>query len=82
MLPPARPSGAEADLWSPPGPGNVIRALSLVPEEVRMLKRLSRAHYLDIRDVADPTRNGGRAIDRGQIELLAGRVSALNECFY
>ena len=23
-----------------------------------------------------------RAIDRSQIELVAGRVSALNECFY
>jgi AhpD family alkylhydroperoxidase len=24
----------------------------------------------------------GRAIDRSQMELVAGRVSALNECFY
>jgi len=24
----------------------------------------------------------GRSLDRAQIELIAGRVSALNECFY
>jgi AhpD family alkylhydroperoxidase len=24
----------------------------------------------------------GRALDRAQMELIAGRVSALNECFY
>ena len=33
--------------------------------------------------VAVPGRNQpGRALERAQIELVAGRVSALNECFY
>ena len=59
---------------------NVIRALSLVPDEVRGLKELSAAQYVPLKALFDL--RAGRAIDRSQIELLAGRVSALNECFY
>lgn len=71
----------EADLW-PAGPtGYVVRAMSLVPEEVRTLKDLSGAHYLPMRDVRNPEASRG-ALNRPQIELIAGRVSALNECFY
>jgi hypothetical protein len=81
MLPAGGARGAEADLWSPLRTGNVIRALSLVPDEVRGLKDLSAAHYLDLRQMMD-LRSSPRAIDRAQIELLAGRVSALRECFY
>ena len=57
-----------------------MRALSLVPDEVRMLRRLSEAHYLPIEKIPDPTCH--RALDRMQMELVAARVSALNECFY
>ena len=74
-----RASGDEADLWSGVT-GNVIRALSLVPDEVRGLKELSAAHYLGIEEMMDF--GAGRALDRAQIELVAGRVSALNDCFY
>ncbi len=80
MLPAGRPPGAEADLWGP-GIPNVARALSLVPDEVRTLKDLTRAHYLEPEQVVDP-RNRRGALDRMQMELLAGRVSALRECFY
>ena len=44
--------------------------------------------YMDpfkVHHVLDPTRpdaNPNRAISRAQIELVASRVSALNECFY
>ncbi len=74
-----RARGEEADLWQGVT-GNVIRALSLVPDEVRALKDLSAAHYLAVDKMIDLT--AGRSLDRPQIELLAGRVSALNECFY
>jgi hypothetical protein len=60
---------------------NVARALSLVPDAVRQLKELSEAHYLRIDDVVDP-RARMRELTRPQMELVAGRVSALNECFY
>ncbi len=58
----------------------VIRALSLVPAEVDAWSDLSAAQYLSKEQM---TRfDQVRAIDRSQIELVAGRVSALNECFY
>lgn len=60
---------------------NVIAAMSLVPDAVRMTKYLSHAQYVPMREVANPSFQG-RALDRSQIELIAGRVSALNECFY
>jgi alkylhydroperoxidase family enzyme len=73
--------GPEADVY---GGGtvvpNIVRALSLVPDEVRMLRRLSDAHYLPIASISDPTAR--RALGRMQMELVAARVSALNECFY
>ena len=61
---------------------NVLTAMSVVPDAVRLLRKQSKAMYLDINDVANPTTNGGRALTRPQIELIAGRVSALNDCFY
>ena len=79
MLSPESAKGPESDLF-PGRVGNVIRAMSLVPDEVRGLKDLSAAHYLPIESIMDVT--AGRAIDRTQIELIAGRVSALNKCFY
>jgi hypothetical protein len=82
MLPVGGARGDEADLWQAPRVGNVIRALSLVPDAVRDLADLAASYYLPVAQVANPAASGGRAIDRSQIELLAGRVSALNECFY
>ena len=61
----------------------VGRALSLVPDEVRMLYLLSSVHYMPIENVSNPGYNEpNRAIDRLQMELIASRVSAINECFY
>ena len=58
----------------------VLRALSLVPAEVMAWQRLSGAQYLG--PDAMLRFDSPRAITRSQIELVAGRVSALNECFY
>ena len=80
MIPERSNTGDEADLWGSMT-GNVIRAMSLVPDAVRSLKELSAAHYLEAEDVANPNaRMPG--LERPQVELIAGRVSALNECFY
>jgi len=79
MLPSDGAVGAESDRWQG-RTGNVIRARSLVPEAVRDLKTLSAAHYLPVNQVTNPS--AGRTLSRPQIELVAGRVSALNECFY
>ena len=71
----------EADLWPAGRTGYVVRAMSLVPDEVRTLKDLSGVHYLPMHDVPNPQASRG-ALNRSQIELIAGRVSAINECFY
>ena len=74
------PQGRELFEGRPRVP-NVARALSLVPDAVRQLNELSGVHYLPIEDVIDP-RARVPALSRAQMELVAGRVSALNECFY
>ncbi len=80
-LPANRARGADADLYRGiPRAANVIRALSLVPDELRALKDLSAAHYLSVEEMMDLRL--GRTLTRPQMELVAGRVSALNECFY
>jgi hypothetical protein len=81
MIPEHNNGGAEADLWAQGRSGNVIRAMSLVPDEVRTLSDLSAAHYLPNHRVADPVARGEH-LDRQQMELIAGRVSALNQCYY
>jgi len=78
LLPPERASGPEADLYGDARLiPNIVRALSCVPDHVRMLRRWSDAHYVSLTDLG-----ARRAIDRQQIELVAARVSALNQCFY
>ncbi len=81
MIAPEDASGPEAELY---GEGrfvpNVRRALSLVPAEARGFGDVGSVHYFAIDDMMDLTRQ--RAITRPQIELLAARVSALNQCFY
>ncbi len=81
LIPADGNSGAESDLWDTGKTGYVVQAMSLVPDEVRTLKDLSAAHYLAMKDVRDPLARGD-FLDRQQIELVAGRVSALNQCYY
>jgi hypothetical protein len=61
---------------------NVGRAMSAAPHEVRAMGELAAAEYMNMGRVADPTFDPGRVISRAQMELIAGRVSAINECFY
>lgn len=87
LLPARGLAGEYADLFPPPSAPYVLRAMSLVPEAVRWLKELSAAHYLDM-DPSDGRSemldfvHGKGPLDRAQTELIAGRVSAINECFY
>jgi hypothetical protein len=81
MIPVGGAVGAEADLWNVAGRvGNVIRALSLVPDAVRQLMDLSTAHYVPRDHFMDFA--WGRSLSRAQMELIAGRISALRGCFY
>ena len=82
MLNPSKIGEAETDLFSGGRVSNVARALSLVPDVLRMTMRLSRVQYIPLEMVAVLGANGRMRLDRMQIETVAGRVSALNECFY
>ena len=82
MLPSDGALDAEADLWRNGFSANVLRAFSSVPDAVRDWQRIAGAQYLSIRGMANFGQSDDRAINRMQMELVAGRVSAVNECFY
>jgi hypothetical protein len=82
MIDPEQVGPDEQDLFGrgPLGAAYVMRALTLVPNEVRAWGALSTAQYLSSGRM---TRlQTGRALGRAQMELIAGRISALNACFY
>jgi hypothetical protein len=72
---------AESDLWPAPG-ANVVRAFSQVPDAVREWVAISDVQYLPLPKVRDPSSDTNRILNRMQIEIVAGRVSSHNECFY
>jgi hypothetical protein len=81
MIAPEDAEGPEHDLYGTADfVPNIVRALSLVPDHVRVLRELSSAHYMGFAEIPDFRRRG--ALDRMQMELIAARVSSLNECFY
>ena len=82
LLPPVVAGTPDADLWEGAMSGFVIRALGLVPDEVRTLLDLNDAHYLEVDKVWNVTRSPQGTLSRMQTEVIAARVSALNGCFY
>lgn len=82
MVPVDGATGEEADLWEAGKTANVLRALTLVPNAMREWMGVGNQQYLSMEGM---TRFGdipGRSINRMQIEVVAGRVSSINECFY
>ena len=82
MITPEGAQGKEADLWEAGRTANVLRALSLVPDGVRSWMKIADQQYLSMKGMMNFSGPNGRAINRMQIELVAGRVSSINECFY
>jgi hypothetical protein len=81
MIAPQDAAGPDAELYGDiPIVPHIMQALSVVPDEARALRRSSEAHYVPMVHLGNPT--VGRNLERMQIELVAARVSALNECFY
>jgi hypothetical protein len=72
--------GDDIPRFGPPG-SNVRRALSLVPAEAHGFMEMNEAQYLNGVQMRDFSTDY-RAITREQIELVAGRVSAINQCAY
>lgn len=60
---------------------NVARGLTLNPHLSRDQVMLVQAQYVPLSEVSSVAESS-RAINRAQIELIASRVSALNQCFY
>lgn len=75
-------TGENADLWLPESAANVVRALSLVPDAVRGWQQIAGAQYLSLQGMQNFVQDDNRSINRMQMELIAGRVSSVNECFY
>lgn len=81
-LDPADAEGEDETLYpSGRSPANIRRAMSLVPNEVRGFFNIVEVQYLPGPAMLDFD-NEYRAITHAQIELLAGRVSAINQCAY
>jgi len=74
--------GNERGLWPTGRSANVVRALTLVPDALRDWFNLASAQYLSLEGMSNLVRDDNRSINRMQMELIAGRVSAINECFY
>jgi len=60
----------------------IIRGMSLVPDEVRRHVELEEAQYLPLERIPQLDYEPDDGLTRAQIELVAGRVSAINECFF
>ena len=82
MIPKDGAVGNESDLWGPQGTANVIRALSVVPDALRDWIPVGNAQYLSFEGMGNFDQPEGRVLNRMQIELVAGRVSSMNQCFY
>ena len=74
--------GEVAELYGDGGDGapNIRKALSLVPRDAARFFDLTDTMYVPPEGLLDVTWE--RSISRPQMELLAARVSAVNECFY
>ena len=81
ILPNTVDSGPESDLWEG-RTGYVIRAMSLVPDEVRSMLDLLDAHYLNNKDIFEFKSAPKGTLSRVQSEIVAIRIAALNGCFY
>ena len=60
---------------------SVVQALSALPDEWDNLWRLAGAQYMSDAQMADPRWNRG-TLSRPQMELTAGRISLIRECFF
>jgi hypothetical protein len=67
--------------WVPMvGPPTIPTSLSAVPAEMAALETLHGPMYLTYEEMGDPAITHG--LTRAQMELVASRTSAINECFF
>lgn len=81
---PSAPEGGDLAIeifGSEPAP-NIVRSLSLVPDEARRLNKVINEEYFSAETIFNLTHSSLKAISRPQMELVAAKISALNQCFY
>lgn len=61
---------------------NILRSLSLVPAEARRLNIIAGAQYMTLQNLLDFGYSPFPTLSRPQLELVAAKVSAINQCFY
>lgn len=77
----ATPPATLTKAWVPMvGPPMIPVALSAVPAEAAALEALHGPAYLRYEEMQDPAIT--RGLTRAQMEIVASRTSAINECFY
>ena len=82
-VPSAPAGGALAEsLYGKDPTGNILRTLSLVPEEARRLISLVSHQYFPATQLMDFNADSRHALSRAQIEVVAAKVSERNQCFY
>lgn len=75
------PAARRGPAWVPMvGGASITQALSLVPTESAAQEAFHGPLYMSYSEMADY--GFERELTRPQMELIAGRVSAINECFY
>ena len=60
----------------------IVRALSLVPDELKDHMELEKVQYSQMDKILDFSYTHHKGLNRSQVELVAGRISAINECFF
>ena len=77
----SEPPATVTKAWVPMvGPPMIPVALSAVPAEATALEALHGPAYLRFEEMQDPAVT--RGLSRAQMEVVAARTSAINECFY
>lgn len=81
---PSVPAGPQArDVYGSAGPQPFIyRALSSVPQEARRCIAGGNVQYLPLDKFMDFSYSHQPGLSRVQVEIVAARISALNDCFY
>ena len=81
---PNSPDGGELaeELYGGHWKSYIVRGLSLVPDELRAHMELQEIQYAPSGHIREADYQHHEGLTRAQVEVVAGRVSALNECFF
>ena len=81
---PSGPKGGETgkSLYGGKPKSYIVRGLSLVPDELRAHLELEEVQYLPLARIGEWDYQHHEGQTRAQVEVVAARISAINECFF